>query len=94
MLKYIRHSDIGFIIWPIFDHVAHVDMATKVGGPNKIISAGFCTLYGGIVKCWGRSQSLDLESRDDDAKALAEQLDLEEFQNEKSLPSSTQGASP
>lgn len=79
-LKYIRHSHIGFVLWRRTDALYHSDMASGVkAGPDvrgSLLSAGFASLLGGVVRCWGRSDSLDLDSRVDDSQALAAQLGL------------------
>lgn len=77
-LKYIRHEKIGFILWAQTDDLWHSHMARLTNGrlPGKVISAGFADLEGGIVRCHGRSESLNLDPLPDDSTALAKQLGL------------------
>lgn len=77
-LKYVRHSRLGFVLWPRTDdlwhsHVGHA-LDTRVDG--GIISAGFASVAGGVARCWGKSESLSISSRPDDSEALAAQLGL------------------
>jgi hypothetical protein len=74
-LKYVRHSRIGFILWPRTDDLwhSHIGNALPRGG---IESAGFASVKGGKVQCWGKSESLGIPSAPDDSKALAQQLGL------------------
>lgn len=77
-LKYVRHSLVGFILWPSTGLLLHAHVGQLLGAQCKgrIVSAGFAKLHGGKVRCHGRSESLDIASRLDDSKALAEQLGL------------------
>lgn len=73
--KYIRVKNVGFILWPKSEtnlpwH-AHV---AKACGP--VISAGFAAIEGGVVACYGRSESLGIDSRPEDSDLLFEQLGL------------------
>lgn len=85
-LKYVRHSTIGFIVWPRTDALWHSDIGVnairKAGG--KIISAGFCSLEGGAARCWGRSESLDVGGLPDDETAMNAQFGLQP--NDKPSP--------
>ncbi len=77
-LKYVRHSALGFVLWLRQDdlwhsHVANLTLQERQG---EILSAGFATLAGGVVECWGRSESLKIGCRPDDSAALAAQLGL------------------
>jgi hypothetical protein len=74
-LKYVRHARIGFVLWPRTDDLWHSHIAATLprGG---IESAGFASVAGGKVRCWGLSESLQIGSAPDDGKALAEQLGL------------------
>lgn len=77
-LKYVRHSRLGFVLWPSSDALwhSHVGAAVRrIGG--EIISAGFASVAGGVAKCWGMSESLSIKSRADDSEALAAQLGLD-----------------
>jgi hypothetical protein len=76
-LKYVRHSEIGFVLWPRTDDLWHSHVgavASRNGG--GIVSAGFCTVAGGVARCWGKSESLGIGSRPDDSKELAAQFGL------------------
>ncbi|CAH1387064.1 conserved hypothetical protein [Candidatus Nitrotoga sp. M5] len=77
-LKYIRHSAIGFVLWAKTDALWHRNMGElileKCGG--EIISAGFARLANGRARCWGKSESLGIESAPGDSEALALQLKL------------------
>lgn len=77
-LKYVRHETVGFILWPRSDDLWHSHIGSlarqKAGG--KIVSAGFASVDGGAVECWGMSESLGISSVPGDSEALAEQLGL------------------
>lgn len=77
-MKYIRHSQIGFVLWPRTDDLwhSHVAAAIPLKHGKKITSAGFCAVHEGTVTCWGRSESLDIDSHPDDAEMLARQLGI------------------
>lgn len=78
-LKYIRHATLGFILWPNSDDLWHATVAACVqrNVPGAIISAGFASVEGGEARCWGRSESLKLDSQPQlDSEALARQLGL------------------
>lgn len=77
MLKYVRHSTLGFIIWPANTPLWHAHIGKLLlSNGGKLLSAGFCSVVGGVVKCWGHSESLSLGGLPDDAEKLAEQLEL------------------
>lgn len=48
-------------------HVAHADAATG----RDVISAGFLSIQGGKVNCFGESISLDMKSRGEEDTFLA-----------------------
>lgn len=75
-LKYVRHSEIGFVLWPRTDDLwhAHIGQLLRQQCRGEIVSAGFAKLAGGKAKCWGMSESLGIASRPDDSAALAAQL--------------------
>lgn len=78
-LKYIRHATLGFVLWPDSDDLWHATVAACVqrNVPGNIVSAGFASLHGGEASCWGRSESLKLDSQPQlDSAALAKQLGL------------------
>ncbi len=76
-LKYVRHSALGFVLWPMTDTLWHAHVGAMLRrAPGEIISAGFTCVEGGVVVCCGKSESLGISSRPDDAEALAKQLGL------------------
>jgi len=78
MQKYIRFSNIGFVIWsaenPTLSHAEVAACHVNAGNP---ISAGFVAFHNGKPKCAGESMTLGLESHPDDSALLAKQLGLE-----------------
>jgi len=72
--KYIRHKQLGFILWPKTDLLIHADMAKLVGGRSQVMSAGFADLVAGTAVCLGRSESLDIDSLPEDSDALNTQF--------------------
>ena len=82
-LKYVRHETVGFILWPRTDDLwhAHVGQTVRARAGGKIISAGFASVAGGDVACWGTSESLGISSIPGDSEALAEQLGLARAQS-------------
>lgn len=78
-LKYIRHATLGFILWLNSDDLWHATVAAcaQRNVPGNILSAGFASVEGGEARCWGRSESLKIDSRPkEDSVALAKQLGL------------------
>ena len=77
-LKYIRHSKVGFVLIARQDDVYHSHLAQAVldNAGGVIVSAGFASIFGGRVRCWGKSESLSIASKPDDAEQLARQLGL------------------
>lgn len=75
-MKYIRHSTIGFILWPKSALLRHSEMAKAIkerrGG--EILSAGFCILADVKTLCFGESTSLDVKSLPDDGELLNRQM--------------------
>jgi hypothetical protein len=77
-LKYVRHETIGFVLWPRSDDLWHSHIGrTLERVRGKILSAGFACVEGGVVTCWGESESLNIKSTPQDCYALAKQLGLE-----------------
>ena len=77
--KYIRHSKIGFIIWPKTDDVWHNAMGKFICNQcfnNEILSAGFVSFKDGKPRCYGGSESLHIYSLPDDSEKIAEQFGL------------------
>lgn len=76
--KYVRNEVVGFVLFPATDLVFHSHVggtvARESGSPN--ISAGFAYISERGVKCYGRSESMRLNSAPEDSELLAEQLDL------------------
>jgi len=78
-LKYVRHDQIGFILWPRTDKLwhSHVGQLLMRRGSGEIISAGFVDFgRSGMPRCFGMSESLQISSRPDDSAALADQLGI------------------
>lgn len=77
-LKYVRHERIGFVLWPITDEPwhSHIGRLLESKARGGIVSAGFADLSGDRPRCFGRSESLEIGSREDDSAALAEQLGI------------------
>jgi hypothetical protein len=81
MLKYIRHSEEGFIVWPKKpgdEGIWHRHMAKVVAGKSgELMSAGFVDFGSdGLPYCSGHSESLGLDSRSDDTTALRKEWGL------------------
>jgi hypothetical protein len=79
--RYVRHSVIGFILWPKGPgDLSHDDMRGLLDyGDGQITSAGMVRFEQGLPVCYGRSVSLSLSAEPDDAEDLAEELGLGEF---------------
>jgi len=78
-LKYVRHEEIGFVLWPRTDALwhSHVGRLLQQRRDGKIVSAGFVEFgAGGSPRCFGMSESLGIASKDGDSEALAQQLGL------------------
>jgi hypothetical protein len=77
-MKYVRHEDTGFVLWPSTHALWHSDVGDTIikkrGG--KIISAGFARIRNGKAVCYGMSESLNISSMDGDTEALNKQLGL------------------
>ena len=86
-MKYVQHSTVGFVIWPM--HLGEGNMfhstigralryqPEQSGQGDFVVSAGFCSIIGGKVRCYGESESLGLRSKAGDSAKLANQLGLE-----------------
>lgn len=82
--KYVRHSTLGFVLWPTQDEVFHAHIGLMIEGlvkknPGEIISAGFVRFEECSLECYGFSNSLMCGVRPDDSKALAAQLSGKEI---------------
>lgn len=78
-LKYVRHEEIGFVLWPRTDALwhSHVGRLLQQRRDGKIVSAGFVEFgQDGKPVCFGMSESLNITSKDGDSEALAQQLGL------------------
>lgn len=76
-LKYVRHASTGFVVWPAkYPGLTHREVARAIrSGENvkrgETLSAGFVEWdFDGRPFCCGRSESLDIASREDDTAAL------------------------
>jgi len=78
--KYVRHSELGFVLWPALrGELWHIDVARAIKKREDrgiVVSAGFAEIENGRVRCYGRSDSLDLDSEFGDSAELAKQLGL------------------
>jgi len=78
--KYVICQLTGPVLWPYTDHVwhKHIARATSQEEPNPVTSAGFAEIGGGKVRCYGRSESLSIDSKPaEDARAIAAVLGME-----------------
>lgn len=67
-MKYIIYDTGMYDSVIIFDHITqHVDMAQKMYAIDSVVSAGFVRIVDGKFECFGRSVSLDINSRSDDS---------------------------
>jgi hypothetical protein len=55
--------------------VEHYRLANDVGGPDKVVAAGFISLYRGELTTWGKSYSMDLNSRMSDGRIIQEAIE-------------------
>lgn len=67
-MKYIRHSQLGLILFK--NDIIHSDMAYAIKGrvSGSILSAGFINLK--TLQCYGDSLSLNLSSLPEDTNLL------------------------
>ena len=78
IFKYVRHEEIGFILWPCSGDLQHKhigQLAIKMAG-GAIVSAGFVDFDRGGPRCHGHSESLGISSKPEDSAELAKQLEL------------------
>lgn len=75
--KYVRHSEIGFVVWPTTDALwhSHVGRLLRTAG-GKLLSAGFCRIHPEGAECYGMSESLGMSSIPGDSEALTKQLGI------------------
>lgn len=76
-LKYVRHSAAGFVVWPAkYPGLTHLEVELAIRCADdvprgEVLSAGFVIFDAdGLPICNGRSDSLDVDSREDDTAAL------------------------
>jgi hypothetical protein len=76
-LKYVRHAIAGFVVWPAkYPGLTHREVARAIRSGEDVkrgetLSAGFVEWdHDGRPLCMGRSESLDLDSREGDTEAL------------------------
>lgn len=76
--KYIRHSELGIMLFPMSHDLyhSHIGRTMERYLGHGLISAGFAELDNGTVICHGRSESLSLGSKPEDSEVLAKQLGL------------------
>ena len=70
-LKYVMFEDGSFVIVP--NHILHSSFPTITTGTDdvvKAVSAGFVDISETRVCCFGRSESLNLDSRPQDAELM------------------------
>ena len=79
--KYVRHSVLGFILFPTQDILWHKHIGVlmrQVSSKGDLVSAGFARIEGGDVICYGESESLKMRSKAEDSDLLAKQLGLDQ----------------
>lgn len=69
-MKYIIFSNRQAIIFS--RDIEHRDMAQQTYGVNRVFSAGFVTKHNDQIKCYGKSTSLDVDSKPEQDKAIIE----------------------
>lgn len=76
-LKFVRHSTAGFVVWPAkYPGLTHLEVELAIRCADdvprgEVLSAGFVIFDAdGLPICNGRSDSLDVDSREDDTAAL------------------------
>lgn len=84
ILKYVRHSVAGFVVWPKgYDEVHHAHVGRLLrGNPSlahgNIVSAGFIEWTASRrPRCYGKSESLGIASMADDTAALCAEWGFE-----------------
>jgi hypothetical protein len=80
--KYVRHSALGIIVWPMTDDLwhRHVGRLMQDTAGGTLVSAGFADFNGeGGPHCYGESESLKLKSKPaEDTALLRKQLGFDE----------------
>jgi hypothetical protein len=76
--KYIRHSKLGFILWPKEDDLWHMHVGQMLLKQTlgTIVSAGFVTFEREGPVCHGRSESLRIQSLPEDTALLRKQMEV------------------
>lgn len=59
-MKYIRHRELGFVLFE--GSVRHDEVAKKLGGSDQIVSAGFVFTPAFEPRCLGYSGTLNLSA--------------------------------
>lgn len=75
--KYVRHSDLGFVLFPANDNLWHKHIGLLIlqcFSKGELVSAGFASIEEGKVFCYGESESLKMKSRKEDGELLSKQL--------------------
>lgn len=87
-MKYICFARLGIVMWndtPPGSDLWHRDVAASVHRRNAdegneadtVLSAGFCSLGSDArMKCWGRSESLNIDSLPEDSLLIERQLGM------------------
>jgi hypothetical protein len=74
-LKYIRHQEHGFIVWPYAKELSHDDVSSLFDSTG-IISAGTVDFSDGSASCYGEANSLGVSARWGDTLAIRQQFGL------------------
>lgn len=77
-MRYIKTEEFGFVLSPegFGEQPTHADLAKRLR--CRPVSAGFVRFHAGKPVCYGRSESLFLDSQPEDSKELAVQLGIDE----------------
>ena len=78
VLRYVKHSTLGFIIWANVSSDSHsiFEQLILKDVPGIIVSAGLASVHDGIVECWGESENIRSSTCNTDAHDLSIQLGL------------------
>lgn len=73
--KYVRHSVVGFVIWPKTDSLWHSEVGQLLEHIHgEIMSAGFVSTGADGPVCFGESESLGIGSLEGDTEAIRKQF--------------------
>lgn len=82
-IKYVIVKEAGFEIPILFSHLMEHSRFRHWGGGDKVVSAGFVGVYNKkmvlSVSVWGKSDSLNIASRPEDAEIIKQSLFREEY---------------